>query len=62
MESLHVQYGDDQRLLRQEFKKRAKFLFRINWFRVIFDEGHTATKWNGRSKSMYLIQIRNPFG
>ncbi|PKK53858.1 hypothetical protein CI102_1309 [Trichoderma harzianum] len=49
MESLHAQYADDQRWLRQEFKNRAKFLFRINWFRVILDEGHTATKWNGRT-------------
>ncbi|KAL6812464.1 SNF2 family N-terminal domain-containing protein [Trichoderma sp. SZMC 28015] len=49
MESLHAQYADDQRLLKQEFKKRAKLLFRINWFRVILDEGHVATKWNGRT-------------
>ncbi|KAL6697280.1 SNF2 family N-terminal domain-containing protein [Trichoderma pleuroticola] len=50
MGALHAQYADDdRRLLRREFKKRAKFLFRINWFRVIFDEGHMATKWNGRT-------------
>ncbi|KAL7910398.1 SNF2 family N-terminal domain-containing protein [Trichoderma velutinum] len=49
MESLHDQYADDRDTLRREFKKKAQLLLRIKWFRVILDEGHGITRWNGRT-------------
>lgn len=53
MDNLHRQYEDDPKAFALEFKKEAKDLFHINWFRVILDEAHCMTKWNGISKSTY---------
>ncbi|KAK4069108.1 hypothetical protein Trihar35433_5687 [Trichoderma harzianum] len=49
MDSLHDLYADDRDTLRREFKKKAQLLLRIKWFRVILDEGHGITRWNGRT-------------
>ncbi|KAL6826469.1 SNF2 family N-terminal domain-containing protein [Trichoderma camerunense] len=49
MDALHDQYADDRDTLRREFKKKAQLLLRIKWFRVILDEGHGITRWNGRT-------------
>ncbi|KAL7948655.1 SNF2 family N-terminal domain-containing protein [Trichoderma barbatum] len=49
MDSLYDQYADDPDTLRREFKKEAKDLLLIEWFRVIIDEGHEATRWDGRT-------------
>lgn len=59
--SLCEQYPDDGDSFDREFRKEAKDLLRIKWFRVILDEGHGATKWNGRSKSICLSQLKNSF-
>lgn len=61
MDSLHDLYADDRDTLRREFKKKAQLLLRIKWFRVILDEGHGITRWNGRSKSKIFIRVRDPF-
>ncbi|KAL6852169.1 SNF2 family N-terminal domain-containing protein [Trichoderma novae-zelandiae] len=50
MDALDRQYADDPLAHRREFRKAAKDLFRISWFRVILDEAHEISKWNGRSK------------
>jgi hypothetical protein len=50
MDALDRQYADEPRAHRREFRKEAKELFLVDWFRVILDESHEMTKWNGRSK------------
>ncbi|KAL7806837.1 SNF2 family N-terminal domain-containing protein [Trichoderma aethiopicum] len=49
MDALDRQYADEPRVHRREFRKEAKELFRVDWFRVILDESHEVTKWNGRN-------------
>lgn len=50
MDALDRLYADEPRVHRREFRKEAKELFRVDWFRVILDESHEVTKWNGRSE------------
>ncbi|QYT04704.1 hypothetical protein H0G86_011608 [Trichoderma simmonsii] len=58
--SLCDQYPDDGDSFDREFRKEAKDLLRIKWFRVILDEGHGATKWNGRTlESCCAIQAKH---
>ncbi|KAH0491890.1 hypothetical protein TgHK011_003292 [Trichoderma gracile] len=49
MDALDRQYADDPRAHRREFRKEAKELYLVDWFRVIVDESHEMTKWNGRT-------------
>ncbi|PTB76995.1 P-loop containing nucleoside triphosphate hydrolase protein [Trichoderma longibrachiatum ATCC 18648] len=49
MDALDRLYADEPRVHRREFRKEAKELFRVDWFRVILDESHEVTKWNGRN-------------
>ncbi|KAL7818397.1 SNF2 family N-terminal domain-containing protein [Trichoderma gracile] len=49
MDALDRQYGHDRQAHRREFRKEAKELYLVDWFRVILDESHEMTKWNGRT-------------
>ncbi|TFB01436.1 DNA repair protein RAD5 [Trichoderma ghanense] len=49
MDALDRQYADEPLVHRREFRKEAKELFHIDWFRVILDESHEVTRWNGRT-------------
>ncbi|OTA02837.1 hypothetical protein A9Z42_0032600 [Trichoderma parareesei] len=54
MNALDRQYADDPRAHRREFRKEARELFLVDWFRVILDESHEITRWNGRSKNFNI--------
>ncbi|RFU77533.1 hypothetical protein TARUN_4747 [Trichoderma arundinaceum] len=48
IERMQDLYRGDPVALAREFAKEAKDLFHIKWHRVILDEAHAITKWNGR--------------
>ncbi|KAK1244431.1 hypothetical protein MKX07_003230 [Trichoderma sp. CBMAI-0711] len=57
MNALDRQYADDPRAHRREFRKEARELFLVDWFRVILDESHEITRWNGRKFYSYATFI-----
>lgn len=54
IKALKEKYDTDQQSLEAAIDRKAKILFKINWYRVILDEAHRIKCDKSRSKYIHV--------